>query len=603
MKSGLSIARLVVAFTLVAAAAVRGGELPEVTVFSIGNLASVTSGPTAPSVFTTGQDWRITGISTYHWNNGLGATPGTLSLSEAGGATYGPWATTGRAGLGGVPNAYWDAAPNVILPPGTYTVVDSEPSTWSQNSASAGRGFVVVKGRSQFDFPSDGSLVAALHFSVNGDPRVMPVVWTAPTPEGVVDAQIVVPASALQEGKNRLTFGAVGEAGMETGPWATTYVQRLPFDHYTAGTVALAVNKDPAQSPDLVQAVTPPSTSAEVSLTLPSGLTLAGLNHLHLRIRDPAGFWGPMVIAPLVQSPNPDLRITEIAMAVNADPMGGFAAHVTGADLGEVSLDLPPNVVPDGVQRVMLRARDQNGNWGPMLVTPVVGEVVDPLLAAGRVSHVQMRVLNAAGLAQAGPYTAALTPPILPLDDVLAWPTLRLRFSGSYRLIAAALTENGFPGPFMETSFQHRVPPFVASMNENYWPPEAFPDVDLGFSGDTNRDGVANGTAFAFGADSEEAVASRLPVPFPDGADLVMTFRQREGGAGTPGLGYTVDGVRYMIEYSTNLIGPWIEATAIAAPVGSPVPNGDGTATATVRLLRPSGSPAVFARLRVRLLP
>jgi hypothetical protein len=37
----------------------------------------------------------------------------------------------------------------VTLPPGAYTVIDSDPPTWAQNSESGGRGFIVVKGRAR----------------------------------------------------------------------------------------------------------------------------------------------------------------------------------------------------------------------------------------------------------------------------------------------------------------------------------------------------------------------------------------------------------------------------------------------------------------------
>jgi choice-of-anchor C domain-containing protein len=43
-----------------------------------------------------------------------------------------------------VPNANWIATPNVVIPAGTYTVIDSDPSTWSQNSGSGGQGFAAV---------------------------------------------------------------------------------------------------------------------------------------------------------------------------------------------------------------------------------------------------------------------------------------------------------------------------------------------------------------------------------------------------------------------------------------------------------------------------
>jgi len=45
-----------------------------------------------------------------------------------------------------VPNANWTATPNIKLPAGEYTIIDSEPSTWSQNSESGNRGMCTVKG-------------------------------------------------------------------------------------------------------------------------------------------------------------------------------------------------------------------------------------------------------------------------------------------------------------------------------------------------------------------------------------------------------------------------------------------------------------------------
>jgi len=85
-------------------------------------------------------------ITNYHWNNGQGAIPGTISLRDSSGNTLGTWTATTRPGQGGVPNANWDVRPNVTLSPGTYTIIDSDPSTWSQNSQSNNVGMSVVKG-------------------------------------------------------------------------------------------------------------------------------------------------------------------------------------------------------------------------------------------------------------------------------------------------------------------------------------------------------------------------------------------------------------------------------------------------------------------------
>jgi hypothetical protein len=115
-------------------------------IFDNGNIGGVMNAPTRPTIFNLGQPHVITKITNYHWNSGRGSALGTIALRDQSGRTYGPWPTTGRPGQGGVPNAYWDAAPNVTLPAGTYTVVDSDPSTWAQNGESQGSGHTRVEG-------------------------------------------------------------------------------------------------------------------------------------------------------------------------------------------------------------------------------------------------------------------------------------------------------------------------------------------------------------------------------------------------------------------------------------------------------------------------
>ena len=71
---------------------------------------------------------------------------GTIALRHSDGTVYGPWQTEGALGQGGVKNAYWFVRPNADIKAGTYTVVDSDPSTWSHNSGSAGAGFTEIRG-------------------------------------------------------------------------------------------------------------------------------------------------------------------------------------------------------------------------------------------------------------------------------------------------------------------------------------------------------------------------------------------------------------------------------------------------------------------------
>ncbi len=124
-----------------AAAAAPAG--PQVTVLETGNTLGIRAGGSAPS-FTLDKPATVVVFTTYHYVEGGGPAPGTLSLTGSDGKTYGPWQTKGLEGQGGVANAFWEARPNASLPAGTYTVVDSDPSTWSTNDEAKDIGFTTV---------------------------------------------------------------------------------------------------------------------------------------------------------------------------------------------------------------------------------------------------------------------------------------------------------------------------------------------------------------------------------------------------------------------------------------------------------------------------
>jgi hypothetical protein len=122
-------------------AVVQTTTIAEVNLFNNNNIDVVDNNPTNPTVFTLTDSYRITSITTYHWNYGSGtALPGTVGLRDSSGNIFGPWNATGSPGQGGVPNALWTVQPNVVIGPGTYTIVDSDNATWSQNSDSNNQG-------------------------------------------------------------------------------------------------------------------------------------------------------------------------------------------------------------------------------------------------------------------------------------------------------------------------------------------------------------------------------------------------------------------------------------------------------------------------------
>jgi len=122
-------------------------SIAEPVIYSNGNIAGVQNGPSRETTFNISTPHRVTFIYTYHYFNN-GKLPGTIALRHSDGTIYGPWTAQGAIGQGGVLNAYWFALPNVEIKAGSYTVIDSDNPTWSQNSGSNGAGFTEVRGTS-----------------------------------------------------------------------------------------------------------------------------------------------------------------------------------------------------------------------------------------------------------------------------------------------------------------------------------------------------------------------------------------------------------------------------------------------------------------------
>jgi hypothetical protein len=105
------------------------------------NAAGVTGGGSEPAFSTNGRPYCVLQVASYHYNDGLGAQPGTMALYSVH-HLLGYWQATGLTGQGGVPNAAWIAKPPVpVIIDGLYWCFSSDYPTWSQNSGSLGRGF------------------------------------------------------------------------------------------------------------------------------------------------------------------------------------------------------------------------------------------------------------------------------------------------------------------------------------------------------------------------------------------------------------------------------------------------------------------------------
>ena len=119
---------------------VQGGTADCTLFFDNTNVALVQNNAARPT-FTVNKEnpSELCGLFTYHWNNGNGQPPGTISLRNVTtGATYGPYNATGTPGQGGAPNVNWTVllSPRIQIRPGDYEVVDSHPASWSWNATS-----------------------------------------------------------------------------------------------------------------------------------------------------------------------------------------------------------------------------------------------------------------------------------------------------------------------------------------------------------------------------------------------------------------------------------------------------------------------------------
>ena len=119
------------------------------------NIYAVRNNPEKVKLFSVKLDAKpihLDRISTYHWNNGKGAKPGTIGVYYEDGTLITSWQATGR-GTPDKPNLYWDAYVDFIMLPGyTYMFKVSDNSSWSWNPESEGCGMIELYGEQLDNF-------------------------------------------------------------------------------------------------------------------------------------------------------------------------------------------------------------------------------------------------------------------------------------------------------------------------------------------------------------------------------------------------------------------------------------------------------------------
>ena len=69
-----------------------------------------------------------------------------IKLLNAKGQLFGPWNAKKIHFEGYEQYECWQVDPNIVLPPGVYTIIDSDSGTWVTNSEASNRGFTRVLG-------------------------------------------------------------------------------------------------------------------------------------------------------------------------------------------------------------------------------------------------------------------------------------------------------------------------------------------------------------------------------------------------------------------------------------------------------------------------
>ena len=144
MKIGKRVGIALLSFLLLMVTVVQP-TYASVLIFSNENPNTVSSNPPGGNPqFTITKAYRIDAIYTYHMLNASTTPPGFITLiGVPSKIKYGAF----QAKISST--YYWEVKPNITLPPGTYSIEDSNPATWSYNGTSKNQGFVQVHGTAQ----------------------------------------------------------------------------------------------------------------------------------------------------------------------------------------------------------------------------------------------------------------------------------------------------------------------------------------------------------------------------------------------------------------------------------------------------------------------
>ena len=381
-----------------------------------------------------------------------------------------------------------------------------------------------------------------------------------------------------------------------TGAWGSTTLRRV---HLVSTT-----------NPPLIEATwgaafssaTTGAPAADGSLVLTRPAPAAGdtqANRLSLRVLPDAQSPGPRVFQQVLPfaSTGPD----RLYYALDQRPDPATAPWIALDETHRAEprpLELALASAAPGYHTLHLRLRDTTGSWSEtrrfLHLTPSGLQTITGLAysfrdAEGASSTVQVAPLVATGAEQ---------------DVTLAVPVSLAK--GDHTLVLNLADASANLGFSVESLIG-----LVARYE--HWAATALADVPAGQAGmlaDPDADNLANLLEYAFGLDPR--VADSTPPysieQYPLVSDiLVVRYPEREGGAGTRGVDYTADGLRYIVEVSTDL-QTWKPYTQLDGLSSEITTDSLGTGLESVRIMLYTygvlaAEKRIFARLNITAVP
>jgi len=145
---------------------------------------------------------------------------------------------------------------------------------------------------------------------------------------------------------------------------------------------------------------------------------------------------------------------------------------------------------------------------------------------------------------------------------------------------------------------------FQLWLQDQFTPAQQADPAISGKDADPDGDGKSNTEEFGTGSNPLKKEFTQLVSVSPDasGTNPTITWAQPNGGNGTTGVDYNVNGVTYCIEYSTDLV-TWNSGVAYIKEKSAPEHLREGWHTASVELVNPvpASDIDVFFRLKMTL--